>query len=232
MLPHRDSSQLRQTVWNEDEGEQSISCGELTEEERDEAVVRYRDNGYASIDISPFTPSASNQLRDPYLLAIMADVVHEGLPPSPSAEVYQRAFEYKLQKRGSFVDIATIKDIVGSIAIKCLTSQPDRFREIDVAPANMRGEIIRLMKDLRVFIDAGDGFLQFDHDRTFEYFIAVGLGPVVARRRGGHASTWRNAGRSDRAIARPRFRDLRLQFVLSRVRRRSPPAAAFQPCAS
>jgi hypothetical protein len=179
MLSHLDSGQLRQTVWNEGDGEQSVSaipCGELTEDERDEALARYRDQGYASIDISGFTPSASNQLRDPYLLAIIADVVHEGLPPGPSTEVYQRAFESKLQKRGSFVDVATLKDIVGSVAIKCLRSQQDRFRELDIMPAHMRGEVIRLMKDLHVFVDAGDGFLQFDHDRTLEYFIALGLG--------------------------------------------------------
>jgi hypothetical protein len=179
MLSHLDTGQLRQTVWSEGEGEQSISaipCGQLTEEERDEALIRYRDHDYASIDIDQFTPSAGNQLCDPYLLAIMADVVHEGLPSGPGAEFYQRAFETKLRRRGSFIDVATLKDILASVAIKCLISQQDRFREIDITPAHIRGEVIRLMKDLRVFIDAGDGFIQFDHDRTLEYFIALGFG--------------------------------------------------------
>jgi hypothetical protein len=108
-------------------------------------------------------------------MSVIADSVRQGFPPIPGADVYQRAFEAKFQRRGSFIDVATLKDILAGIAIRCLGAQQDRFREIDIEPAQMRGEVVRLMKDLHVLVDAGDGLLQFDHDRTLEYFVAVGL---------------------------------------------------------
>jgi hypothetical protein len=36
-----------------------------------------------------------------------------------------------------------------------------------------------MMKDLHIFVEAGSGFLQFDHDRTLEYFLALGLASSV-----------------------------------------------------
>jgi hypothetical protein len=178
MLPYLDVAQLRKTLWVEGDSPQSIStiaCGEFTDEELHDALARLRDNGYASIDTDRLTPTVVNQLRDPYLMGMIAEVAHKGLPPIPSAGVYQRAFDAKLQRRGSFIDIATLKDILASVALQCLGSQQDRFRESDIQPALLRGDIVRLMKDLHVFVDAGNGFLQFDHDRTLEYFIALGL---------------------------------------------------------
>ena len=178
MLPHLDVAQLRKTLWSEGDSQQSIStiaCGEFTDEELNDALARLRDYGYASIDADRLTPTVVNQLRDPYLMGMIAEAAHQGLPPIPSAGVYQRAFEAKLQRRGSFIDVATLKDILATVALQCLSSQQDRFREVDIQPAMMRGEVVRLMKDLHVFVDAGDGFLQFDHDRTLEYFIALGL---------------------------------------------------------
>ena len=94
----------------------------------------------------------------------------------PSASVYQRALEEKLNRRGSLIDATTLKDVLASLALGTLSRQEDRFREIDVEPAGLRGEIVRLMKDLHVFVEAGDGYLQFDHDRTLEFFLALGLG--------------------------------------------------------
>jgi hypothetical protein len=180
MLQHLDGAQLRKTVWAEGDLQQSfntVACGALTDEELTDALRRLSDHGYASIDTGRLAPTVIDQLRDPYLLGAIAEAAHQGFPAMPSAGVYQRALEAKLQRRGSFIDIATLKDILASVALKCLASGQDRFREIDIQPAALRGEVVRLMKDLHVFVEAGDGFIQFDHDRTLEYFLAIGLGP-------------------------------------------------------
>jgi hypothetical protein len=178
MLPHLDGAQLRKTLWVEGNSQQSfstIACDALTDEELDDALTRMREHGYASIELDHLAATVVNQLRDPYLLSVVAEAVHQGLPPIPSAGVYQRALEAKLQRRGSLIDIATLKHVLARVALGSLATQQDRFREIDIEPDHLRGEVVRLMKDLHVIIDAGEGFLQFDHDRTFEYFLAVGF---------------------------------------------------------
>jgi hypothetical protein len=178
MLPHLDVAQLRKALWVEGSSEQSfttLACGSFTDEELSDALARLSDHGYASIKTDRLTPTATGQLRDPYLLGMIAEATHQGLPPMPTAGLYQRAFEAKLQQRSSFIDKATLKDILASVALKCLSSQQDRFSEIDIHPPSLRGEVIRVMKDLHVFVESSQGFLQFDHDRTFEYFLALGL---------------------------------------------------------
>lgn len=178
MLPHLDLAQLNKTLWNEGDTQQSVStitCGPFSEVEVQDALFRLRDHGYTSIDTSRLSPTLAYQLRDPYLLGIIADAANRGMSAVPSAGIYQRTFETRLQRHGSFIDNATLKDILASVALKCLASQQDRFRETDINPATLRGEVIRLMKDLHIFVDAGAGFLQFDHDRTLEYFLALGL---------------------------------------------------------
>jgi hypothetical protein len=116
------------------------------------------------------------QLHDPFLFGTIADASHRGVSAIPGARIYQQALEEKLVRRGSLIDTSTLKDVLATVALGTLTRQQDKFREIDVEPATLRGEIIRLMKDLHVFVDAGDGYLQFDHDRTLEFFLALGLG--------------------------------------------------------
>ncbi len=178
MLPHLDAIQLQKVLWLDDDARQSfsaITCGPLTDEEVSDALARLRDQGLGTIDLSQLPRTVAKQLRDPYLLGMIAEAVNQGLPPVPSARIYQRGFESKLRRRDSFIDLATLKDILSSLAVQCLGAHQDRFREIDIQPTAMRGEVVRLMKDLHVFVDAGDGFLQFDHDRTFEYFLALGL---------------------------------------------------------
>jgi hypothetical protein len=178
MLPHLDVAQLRKTLWAEGESLQAFSttaCGPLSDEELHDALARLRDHGYAHIDPERLSPTDADQLRDPYMLGMVSEAAHQGLPAVPSAAIYQRAFEQKLRRRGSFLDLATLNDVLASLALNSLRSRQDRFREVDVLPASLRGEIVRLMKDLHVFVDAGEGFLQFDHDRTFQYFLALGL---------------------------------------------------------
>jgi hypothetical protein len=179
MLSHLDVAQLRKTMWTGGDGDQGLSaipCEEFTDDELADALQRLRHHGYASIDAEALPPSTLVQMHDPYLLGTVAETVRQDLPSASGACLYQRAFEAKLKNRGSFVDNTTIKEVLSSIALKCLSTDQDKFREVDITPAAVRGEIIRLMKDLHVFVDAGDGFLQFDHDRTLEYFLAVGLG--------------------------------------------------------
>jgi len=178
MLPHIDMAQLRKVLWTDAESQQALStipCNAFTDDELRDALARLRDNGYANIDTAGLTPSAANQLRDPYMLGFIADAAYKGFPALPTADIYKQGFEAKLQQRGSFIDTATLKDILASIALRCLSTQTDRFREIDIQPVALRGDVLRIMKDLHIFVDAGEGFLQFDHDRTLEFFLALGL---------------------------------------------------------
>jgi hypothetical protein len=176
MLPHLDSAQLQKTVWSDGEPQSSfstIACTELSDEELEDAITRLRDHGYASINPNELSAAVMDQLRDPFLLGAVADAAQAGMPPFPSASVYGNALEAKLQRRDSLLDKGTLKEILASLALKCLTSRQDRFRELEIQPLELRSEIVRTMKDLNVLVDAGQGFLQFDHDRTFEYFLAL-----------------------------------------------------------
>jgi|GEM_PF-984986 len=175
MLPHLDLAQLNKTLWNEREALSTIPCGAFTDEELHDALMRLRDQGYTPIDTSRLSQNQANQLRDPYLLAMITDAANKGMQSVPSADIYRHTFETRLQRHGSFIDNATLKDILATLALKCLGSQQDKFRETDINPATLRGEVIRLMKDLHIFVDVGVGYLQFDHDRTLEYFLALGL---------------------------------------------------------
>ena len=139
-------------------------------------MTRLHERGYANIETDRLPAPVINQLHDPYLFGMIAEASHQGMPAVPGAGVYQRAFEAKLRRRASLIDTATLKDVLASLALGSLSGQQDKFREIDIEPAAMRGEIVRLMKDLHVFVEAGDGYLQFDHDRTLEFFLALGLG--------------------------------------------------------
>ena len=177
MLPHLDVGQLRETLWADgvDRSTSTIMCGPLTDEELRDALARFRDHNYATIDIGRLSPSLTDQLHDPYLLGIFADSVRQGLASVPLAKVYEQAFETKLRLAGTLTNSATLKDLLGRIALRCLEADGDRFREIDLQPLLKHDDVVRLMKDLHIFVDAGDGFLRFDHDRTFEFFLAHGL---------------------------------------------------------
>ena len=173
MLSHLDLAQLQKTLWTDtaaDQGIGTISCGEFSDDELRDAVTRLHERGYANIETDRLPASVINQLHDPYLFGTIAEASHQGMPAIPGAGVYQRAFEAKLQRRASLIDTATLKDVLASLALGSLSGQQDKFREIDIEPAAMRGEIVRLMKDLHVFVEAGDGYLQFDHDQPWNSF--------------------------------------------------------------
>jgi len=178
MLPHLDTTQLRKTAWSDSDPTHSLStiaCGPFSDEELRGALNRLKRHGYAPIDTARLSASATGQLRDPYLLGVLAESGQSGMAMVPSAFVYQQVMESRLRQGGSLIDVATLKDALANLALQCLESPQERFREIDVVPASLRGEILRLTKDLHIIVEAGDGFYSFDHDRTFEYFLALGM---------------------------------------------------------
>src|SRR5262249_5836337 len=157
---HIDLLQLQKTLWTDttiDQGVGTIACSEFTDDELRDAVARLHDRGYATIDTEQISPTAFNQLHDPYLFGTIADASHRGMSAIPGVRIYQQALDEKLVRRGSLIDTSTLKDVLATVALGTLTRQQDRFREIDVEPPTLRGEIIRLMKDLHIFVDAGEG---------------------------------------------------------------------------
>lgn len=186
MIPHVDLPQLRATLWADGGTEQTagtLPCSAFSEDELRDALARLRERAQIDIDVSRLSPAAQDRLRDPYLLSMIAQASSEGIAPNLGAGIYQRVFEARLRRRGSLVDLGTLKAIFSAIAAQCLASRQDRFRETDVQPAGLRGDFIREAKDLGIIVDAEEGFLQFDHDRTFEYFLALafasGAGPPL-----------------------------------------------------
>jgi hypothetical protein len=178
MLSHLDLTQLQKTLWTDttaDQGISTIACDEFTDEELQDALTRLSDRRYAEMDTDRISASALDQMHDPYVFGAIVDASRGGFSSVFGTDTYRRALEAKLSRRASMIDTATLKDALALVAIGTLTRQQNRFREIDVEPAALRGEIIRLMKDLHIFVDTGDGYLQFDHDRTLEYFLAVGF---------------------------------------------------------
>jgi hypothetical protein len=78
MLPHLDAAQLRKALWIDDVTQQSfsaIACGPLTNEEVADALGRLRDQGHVTIDLNRLPLTVANQLRDPYLLGMVAEAV-------------------------------------------------------------------------------------------------------------------------------------------------------------
>jgi hypothetical protein len=176
MLPHIDTMLLRAVLWAPDAADQAphtIACDKFTADELEDAIARARNAKYAAIDLEALSSDAAEIVRDPYAFGLVADAVHRG--GTATANLYKTLYESRLALHGTYVDRATILDSLCTVALGCLASGEDRFREVDVRPAALRGEIVRSMKDLRILVDATGGFLRFDHDRTLEYFLAVGL---------------------------------------------------------
>lgn len=175
MLPQLDDMQLRKTLWTDTGSSRSInaiSCGELSDEELGDALGRLREDG---VVIKLDRPNLADRLRDPYLLAATADAVRAGLPAIPSALIFGQAIEARLRRANSEVSSETLKAILASVALCSMQNQQDRFRELDIEQSNIRHGITRCAKDMGLIVDVEDGFLQFSHDRVFEYFLALGI---------------------------------------------------------
>ena len=175
MLPQLDDMQLRKTLWTDTGSSHSInaiSCGELSDEELGDALGRLREDG---VVIKLDRPNLATRLRDPYILAATADTVRAGLPAIPGALVFGQVIEARLRRANSEVSSETLKAILASVAIRCIKNQQDRFRELDVEYPSIRHGITRCAKDMGLIVDTDDGFLQFSHDRIFEYFLSLGI---------------------------------------------------------
>jgi hypothetical protein len=175
MLRHLDPVQLRKTLWSPRTTEDAINtipCMAFEEGELRDAAARLRNAGYAAIDFDAPGAMPRAEAADPYLFGMLADIVHGGGPATPSAGLYRHLYETRLRQRGSNIDLPTIMDALSAVALLCLSSGQDTFRHLDVEPAPLRGEIVRTLKDLHIFVDAEGGYLRFDHDRTQEYFLA------------------------------------------------------------
>jgi hypothetical protein len=175
MLRQLDDTQLRKVLWAEDgQGEivSTISCGEFTDSELDDALARLKQDG---VDIRPSRPNEVQQLRDPYVLNAIADIARGGFSCIPYASLFSQAVEARLKRTDSGVDGEKLKRLLAIVAVQCLQRMQDRFREMDVDPSHTATDVVRCAKDLGLIVDAEDGFLQFNHDRTFEYFLALGI---------------------------------------------------------
>lgn len=175
MLRHLDDTHLRKVLWVEDEHRDvvsTISCGEFTDVELEDALARLKQAG---VDIHPGRPNELERLRDPYLLTAAADAARGGHAYIPSASLFSQAVEARLKRTDSGVDGEKLKRLLATVAVQCLQRTQDRFREVDIAPHHGSSDVVRCARDLGLIVDAEDGFVQFNHDRTFEYFLALGI---------------------------------------------------------
>lgn len=179
MLPHLDATQLHKVAWSEDptqQGFSTIPCEALTDDELTDALRQVRDYGLDELFVQSLSPVSYEMLRDPYVLRTISESARRGTRPAVGPKLYQQAFDARLQQHSLVVSSATLVEILSGLALRCLELQNDFFREIDIHPAALRVEVVRLLKDANILVDGSSGFLQFDHERTFEYFLAVALG--------------------------------------------------------
>jgi hypothetical protein len=177
MLDFIDHVQIRNAVWSEDGQEpySVIACGKLTGPELDDALRRLQDSGHATIDSTRLSAKDAEQLRDPFLLGLVAEVGKMDGPPIQGAALYRMAFGNRIRQSGSLLGVATIEDSLASLALLMLETGRDSIRTIDVHPVSIRSEVIRVAKDLDVLRKDGQDELAFTHDRAFEYFLAVAI---------------------------------------------------------
>lgn len=177
MLDFLDHVQIRNAVWSEDGHEpySVIACDRLTGPELDDALQRLQDSGHASIDSTRLSARDAEQLRDPFLLGLVAEAGKMDGPPVQGAALYRLAFGNRIRQSGSLIGAATIEDSLASLALQMLETGRDSARTIDVQPVSVRDEVIRVAKDLDVLRKDGQDELAFTHDRAFEYFLALAI---------------------------------------------------------
>ena len=186
MLPNLDLAQLNKVVWSPAGASSlaTLACEPFSDEELRDAVRNLGSPRLTSADLDQLPPVALEQLRDPYLFGVVADGLSHGLPTAPVAAHYRQAFAAKLRSAApTSISSAAIEQTFAADAAGCLEGGHQRFRELDVGGPGERSELVRLARDLNIIRDAEHGFLQFEHERTFEYFlataIALGIGPPL-----------------------------------------------------
>lgn len=177
MLDFLDHVQIRDAVWSEDGKEpySIISCDRFAPPELDDALRRLRDGGYASIDPTRLSNGDVEQLRDPFLLGMVVEMGNLDASSLRGADLYRKVFGNRIRRSGSLLGAPTIEDALASLALLMLESGRDDARTIDVHPASVRAELIRVSKDLDILEEDTLGGLSFRHDRAFEYFLAVAM---------------------------------------------------------
>jgi hypothetical protein len=186
MLPQLDAAQLQKTVWSptgSEHGFETLSCDIFSRDEVYDAVRRMGSKALTTSDLDSVSLSAFERLRDPYLLRVVAESPTRSLQVIPSASQLRTMVEAKLRAAGALGSSTTMQHAMAKAAIHSLEGGRQRFREVDIEPAALRLDILRIARDLDLVREAQQGFYQFDHDRTLEYFLAValanGLGPPL-----------------------------------------------------
>lgn len=205
MLPQLDAAQLQKTVWSpagSEHGFETLSCDVFSREEVYDAVRRMGSKTLTTSDLDSVSLGSFERLRDPYMLRIVAESPTRGLQVVPSASQLRTMIEAKLRAAGSLGSSTTMQHAMAKAAMRSLEGKRQRFREVDIEPAALRLDILRIARDLDLVRETQQGFYQFDHDRTFEYFLAValanGLGPPLETLDDlqAYLHNYRNDGRS------------------------------------
>ncbi|WP_195763736.1 SIR2 family protein [Pseudoduganella rivuli] len=189
MLPRLDETLLRQNLWQQHSGEhgiKTISCEPFTHQEITDALGLLGESELALPDLSRASPEFWLQLRDPYLFGVLSEAAQGKWIGIPRALLFQRTFEAKLSRPDIGLSPSILRDVLAGVAVKCLENGV--CRAVDIEPAYAREDIVRALKDLNILIESSDRFLEFSHDRTFEYFLALALGSDSARRLDSTAS--------------------------------------------
>lgn len=178
MISRLDPIQLQQSLWSESDIGNTVNAITITpfsNEEVQEALKRLRGLKGSSLETEKLLPSDIERLKDPYIFTAIASSAGDSSWGNGTANVYQRVFESKLKNNGANLDPAALRECLAGLALRCLETQRDTFRPLDVHRDVIDNSIVRILKDLGVLVDADFGLLRFSHDRTQEYFLAVGL---------------------------------------------------------
>ncbi len=183
MLPHLDLGRLHSVAWSPSgsEGFETLACDAFDEDELREAVRRLGSRALRVEDLDALPTASLERLKDPFLFRTVSEGMAGYTSAVPTASQVAATLDAKLRGTPSVVSSTTLQQALAAVAMTALHGGRQAFREVDLHPAQLRGEILRIARDLDVVRDADQGFLQFDHDRTFEYFLAVaiadGIGP-------------------------------------------------------
>lgn len=205
MLPQLDAAQLQKAIWSpagSEHGFETLSCDIFSREEVYDAVRRMGSKTLTTSDLDRVSLGSFERLRDPYMLRVVAESPTQSLQVVPSASQLRTIIEAKLRGAGALGSSTTMQHAMAKAAMQSLEGGRQRFREVDIEPAALRLDILRIARDLDLVREAQQGFYQFDHDRTFEYFLAValanGLGPSLETLSDlqAYLHNYRNDGRS------------------------------------
>ncbi len=162
----------------------AIGLGKLSEAEFDDALTRINRQQGTNYDRRRMAPAIRDLLQDPFFLSIAVEERLDGWMIGASAA----SFEKMMRKRVERTHILRSSDEVMTALAMAALDVFKRSREI-VDHSLIRkhfpeAALLRHLKDVAIFADAGNGTVRFSHDRTFEFFLARGFdlatGPSIA----------------------------------------------------